>query len=122
MDQPRHCLMTADAVGGVWTDCMELATALGDGDVEILLATMGPAPSQVEHAEAARLDHVQLAVSEYKLEWMDDPWREVEAAGEWLLALSEEFQPDVVHLNGYVHADLPWTAAAPKGREKHGSS
>ena len=29
-------------------------------------------------------------------------------AGEWLLALAGRARPDVVHLNGYAHAALPW--------------
>jgi glycosyltransferase involved in cell wall biosynthesis len=41
---------------------------------------------------------------------MDDPWFDVAAAGEWLLALEREHCPDMVHLNGYVHAALPWNA------------
>ncbi len=39
---------------------------------------------------------------------MDDPWNEVERAGRWLLDLAGRFSPDMVHLNGYVHAALPW--------------
>jgi glycosyltransferase involved in cell wall biosynthesis len=35
---------------------------------------------------------------------MPEPWDDVAAAGEWLLGLEREVQPDVVHLNGYVHA------------------
>src|SRR4051794_934597 len=103
-EHPLRVLMTADAVGGVWTYCMELAAAIAEANVEILLAAMGPAPSAAQRAEVARFPHVQLAVSEYKLEWMDEPWSDVEAAGEWLLGIAEDFQPDVVHLNGYVHA------------------
>jgi glycosyltransferase involved in cell wall biosynthesis len=41
---------------------------------------------------------------------MSDPWRDLERAGEWLLRLESEFQPDVVHLNHLVHAELPWRA------------
>jgi glycosyltransferase involved in cell wall biosynthesis len=39
---------------------------------------------------------------------MEDPWRDVNEAGEWLLDLADAFSPDIVHLNGYCHADLPW--------------
>src|SRR5690606_33768392 len=31
-------------------------------------------------------------------------------AGKWLLSLENRFSPDVIHLNGFVHADLPWRA------------
>ena len=39
---------------------------------------------------------------------MDDPWDDVRAAGEWLLSLEREIQPDLVHLNGYCHGTLDW--------------
>jgi glycosyltransferase involved in cell wall biosynthesis len=43
---------------------------------------------------------------------MDDPWEDVARAGEWLLSLETEVAPDVVHLNGYCHAALPFYAPA----------
>jgi glycosyltransferase involved in cell wall biosynthesis len=54
------------------------------------------------------LGHVQLVESEYRLEWMADPWRDVSAAGEWLLDLAASAAVDVIHLNGYSHAALSW--------------
>ena len=97
--------MTADTVGGVWTYCVELAHAL---DAEVHLATMGRPLSPAQRAEA----EVFAAVHEstYPLEWQDDPWPGVDAAGEWLLALERSLRPDLVHLNGYAHAALPWQA------------
>lgn len=41
---------------------------------------------------------------------MDDPWHDVQEAGDWLLYLEDTVRPDVVHLNGYVHAALPFKA------------
>jgi glycosyltransferase involved in cell wall biosynthesis len=40
---------------------------------------------------------------------MDDPWDDVCAAGDWLLDLERTFEPDVVHLNGFCHGQLPWS-------------
>jgi glycosyltransferase involved in cell wall biosynthesis len=53
---------------------------------------------------------VELFESDYKLEWMADPWNDVKQAGEWLLDLEATFSPDVVHLNAYAHGSLPWRA------------
>jgi glycosyltransferase involved in cell wall biosynthesis len=39
---------------------------------------------------------------------MDEPWRDVDQAGEWLLGLEEAFRPDIIHLNGCAHGVLPW--------------
>jgi glycosyltransferase involved in cell wall biosynthesis len=57
-----------------------------------------------------RLSNVQLYESTFKLEWMQDPWDDVDRAGEWLLGLEEGLKPSIVHLNNYVHASLPWSS------------
>ncbi len=107
-NRPKRILMTADAVGGVWTYALELARALGKHDVEVAIATMGPEPSRAQREEAAAIPNVDLFTSNYKLEWMQNPWDDLRAAGEWLMNLEGRLRPDVVHLNGYVHASLPW--------------
>jgi glycosyltransferase involved in cell wall biosynthesis len=103
-------LMTTDAVGGVWNYCVRLAGALQGYGVHIALATMGPAPNEHQHAELRPLPHVQLYEGNFKLEWMQDPWDDVDRAGQWLLDLHDHFHPDIVHLNNYAHAGLPWSA------------
>jgi glycosyltransferase involved in cell wall biosynthesis len=102
--------MTTDAVGGVWTYALELCHALAPRGVHVVLATMGPAPDPAQRRDAAACPNATLRQSLYQLEWMDDPWADVDRAGEWLLGLEDEFRPDLVHLNGYAHASLPWRA------------
>jgi glycogen synthase len=101
-------LMTADTVGGVWTYACELIGALGPLGVEVTLATMGAPLSTSQARTVAALPNVDVEESRYALEWMPDPWRDVDAAGEWLLALAARTRPDMVHINGYVHAALPF--------------
>lgn len=98
--------MTADTVGGVWTYAVELAHALAPHDVQVHLATMGRPLDAAQRTEADVFAEVHE--SSFPLEWMDEPWTGVDAAGQWLLELERAVQPDVVHLNGYVHACLPW--------------
>lgn len=102
-------LMTADTIGGVWTYCIELARALAAHDIRVVLATMGAplSPSQQQEADTA---NIQVESSDFQLEWMPDPWRDVEEAGEWLLELEHRIAPDVVHLNGYAHGCYSWRA------------
>src|SRR4051812_33200562 len=102
-------LMTADAVGGVWRYAVDLGAALGQSGIAVTLAVMGPPPDARQRGEAAAAG-LSIADRPYRLEWMDDPWPEVERAGDWLLALERDLAPDVVHLNGYAHAALPWRA------------
>jgi len=109
---PRRILMTTDAVGGVWNYSLHLAKALAGYGVRFDLATMGPLPSESQKQEAAALANVALYESTYQLEWTQDPWDDIARAGEWLLELEQRLRPDIVHLNGYSHAALPWTAPA----------
>jgi glycogen(starch) synthase len=107
---PKRILMTADTVGGVWCYATELIRALDGYGVAVLLATMGDRVSKAQREEISELGNAELAESHYKLEWMNEPWRDIQAAGEWLLGLDESFRPDVIHLNGYAHGALPWRA------------
>ena len=103
-------LMTADTVGGVWTYALELTRALQPYGIEVLLAVMGPPLSAAQSADARSISNLNLFKSNYKLEWMPDCWSDVKHAGNWLLHLENRLQPDLIHLNGYAHASLPWTS------------
>ena len=95
-------------MGGVWCYVLELAHGLAAYGVEVVLATMGRALSAEQRREVEKEENVSLHESVFRLEWMDDPWEDVEQSGEWLLSLEAKFSPDLVHLNGYVHGALPW--------------
>ena len=105
---PKRVLMTADTAGGVWSYALELSSGLAKYGIEVMLATMGNPPNAEQRREMRRIRNISLCESSYKLEWMDSPWEDVDQAGEWLLSLEESLSPDIVHLNGYVHASLPW--------------
>lgn len=109
-DRPRRILMSADTVGGVWTYAIELARALGEQGVEVALATMGGLASLEQRKEARAVPTLELYESEYRLPWMDQPWEDVQQAGDWLLELASHIQPDVIHLNEPVHGSMEWPA------------
>jgi glycosyltransferase involved in cell wall biosynthesis len=106
--RPKKVLMTADTVGGVWTYALELTRALGEYDINFALATMGAPLTGEQREEVEQLANVEVVESDFKLEWMENPWQDVSQAGQWLLQLEEQIQPDLVHLNGYAHGALPW--------------
>lgn len=107
--EPITVLMTTDTVGGVLMYTVTLAAALQKFGIRIILAAMGGPLSEDWKDQIRRLDNVRCFESEYKLEWMDDSWRDVRLASRWLMRLADQFQPDIVHLNGYVHAALDWS-------------
>lgn len=102
--------MTTDTVGGVWSYSIELCRALQPFGVEVILATLGAPLRQGQRIEAAGVANIQLIESRFKLEWMEDPWKDVEASGTWLELMEAQFAPDLIHLNSYAHAALPWSA------------
>lgn len=99
-------LISTDTVGGVLTYTSDLAAALEAAGDEVVVATMGSPPREAQREALPD----RLYESDWRLEWMDDPWDEVTAAGRWLLALEEEERPDVVHLCSYAHGALPFRA------------
>jgi glycosyltransferase involved in cell wall biosynthesis len=109
-------LMTADPIGGVWTYALELIGALAEHHVDVVLATMGAPLSAAQRRAVHRLPNAVLAESGFALEWMPDPWRDVDAAAAWLRGLAQRHGPDVVHVNGFAHAaagfDAPVLCAA----------
>jgi glycosyltransferase involved in cell wall biosynthesis len=102
--------MTADTVGGVWTYALTLANAIRPWGMEVVLATMGGRMTVEQHRQVDGSAVVAVHEGAYALEWMDDPWDDVDRAGDWLLELERELAPDVVHLNGFAHGALPWQA------------
>lgn len=108
-DRPR-VLLTADSVGGVWTYALDLARQLTGHGVEVHLATMGAALRAPQREAALRIHGLHLHPSEFRLEWMQDPWEQVDRAGAWLLGLERRLAPDLVHLNQFAFGALPWQA------------
>ena len=106
----KKILMTADTVGGVWTYSLDLCRALSARGIQVCLATMGAPLSADQQLEASRISGLDVQERHYKLEWMDEPWADVDLAGKWLLDLEQSVQPDLVHLNGYALAALNWHA------------
>lgn len=107
-EPPLKIFMTADAVGGVWQYSVDLVRGLAQRGAEVLVATMGPRPSDQQKRQLSPIPRVTLAESDFALEWMPDSWGDVDLAGKWLLDLASSFAPHVVHLNGYSHANLAW--------------
>lgn len=102
--------MTADTVGGVFTYAVQLAAALGRDGVDVTLATFGR-PMSADQRRAVREAGANVILeSGLALEWMADPWADVEAAEDLLLDAERAVRPHVVHLNSFVHGAAPWRA------------
>jgi glycosyltransferase involved in cell wall biosynthesis len=102
-DRPLTVLMTADAVGGVWSYAVTLARALEPHGVRIVLATFGPRPSPDQRAALSALGHVSLVESDLRLEWQPGADPDFAGRARWLRLLARRHRPDFIHLNDYAH-------------------
>ena len=94
----RHIVMTADAVGGVWTYALDLGAALVRRGSRVTLAVLGPAPSDPQRADAEARN---LAVHDlgHPPDWLASDAGAVQAGGEVLRALVSRGTVDLLHLN-----------------------
>lgn len=91
--------MVGDVVGGVRTFIVELSRELARCGVEVHLALLGSA-AQAE--PLLDLPVASLRCRPYALEWMANPWDDVERTADWVAELSGELAPDVLHMNTFT--------------------
>jgi glycogen(starch) synthase len=94
-----HVLMTADAVGGVWTYTMDLAAGLARAGVRTTLMVMGPSPSDDQNAQAAAVPGLELVDTRLPLDWLATERAEILEVGAVLRGLARGAGVDLIHLN-----------------------
>jgi glycosyltransferase involved in cell wall biosynthesis len=109
-------LLTADAVGGIWTYAVDLARGLKALGAEPTLAVIGPPPSAGAAAPLAAAD-VEYVVIDAPLDWTAQSPAEVAGAARKVDALAAARGAHLVHLNhpalaGSVRFDHPVIAVA----------
>lgn len=109
-ENPRHILMTTDCLGGVWDYSLALAGELARRDIQVSLAVLGGPLTEDQRAAATAIPRLLLAESAWKLEWMPDCGVDMALSSQWLMELAQDLKPDLVHVNGYAHAALPFKA------------
>lgn len=96
---PRRVLLTADAVGGVWSYALDLAGEYRARGIDVVLAVLGPPPSEVQRTAAEAVAGLDCRETGLPLEWLAGSPAEVEDAAAALADLVRDAAPDVVHLN-----------------------
>ncbi|HEV7266057.1 MAG TPA: glycosyltransferase [Falsiroseomonas sp.] len=96
---PRHLLMTADAVGGVWTHALELAAGLAPLGVRTTLAVLGPGLDAARRARASRVPGLELVETGLPLDWLAETEAEIIQAGHAIAALAQRSGAHLVQLN-----------------------
>jgi CDP-paratose 2-epimerase len=96
---PLRLLMTADAVGGVWTYALDLAGALAPFGVQTTLAVLGPRAGEAARAEAAAIPGLQVIETGLPLDWMADTPADIHASGAAVADLAARARADLIQLN-----------------------
>jgi glycosyltransferase involved in cell wall biosynthesis len=92
-------LMTADAVGGVWTYALDLACGLSEVGVDTVLVVMGPSPGADQIAQARAIPRLRLVDTGLPLDWLATAPAAILAARAALRDLARETGADLIHLN-----------------------
>lgn len=92
-------LLTTDAVGGVWTYALDLARALAGRNIEIVLAVLGPSPSDSARHDANSIERVELVETGLALDWLASEAADVESASKALADLTARARADLVQLH-----------------------
>ncbi len=100
-------LMTADAVGGVWTYATTLACALAARGADVHLVVQGPAPTPAQRSMIAGTS-VRCVESPLALEWQDPAGETMGTARQFHAALEKKLRPNIVHLNSFREASFDW--------------
>jgi glycosyltransferase involved in cell wall biosynthesis len=98
-------LITTDNIGGVWTYTLNLVRGLKKNGIEAYVAVIGDEMTDYQKKE---LEFVPWSFIRSRQEWMQDPWHDMNKAGEWLLDLKDDIRPDIIHLNSFSLGSLPW--------------
>ncbi len=103
-DAPKRVLLVTTADTELWRYGLELAEVLATYGTETVFAVTGISPSGEQRRQARQ--RVLLHEAGYPAH----PATSANAgsAGEWLLDLEAKVGADVVHLNHYTFAALPW--------------
>lgn len=101
-------ILTCDAVGGIWNHSLDLAAGLVGLGWEASLVVFGPEPSEEQISQAGRVALSSLHYIPTRLEWMPEPWDQLEEAADRLAQIIDEERPSLLHLNSYHPAARSW--------------
>ena len=94
---PRRVLITLDAVGGVWRYAVDLARTLTAEGIGVVLAGLGPEPSDFQRQEAESI--ATLAWLDTPPDWTAKDEQELDGLPAQLEKLVRDHAIDLLHLN-----------------------
>ena len=102
-------LMTTDTIGGVWNYSLQLCRALASHNVKIHLLGLGASPTEYQMQEARKCHNLTFYPTNFKLEWMDNPWDDIAKIEDKIEKLINLVKPDLLHFNNYINCGQCWS-------------
>ena len=99
-----HVLLTADAVGGVFSYATTLARGLCAMGMRVTFVLQGPPADPSRLAALADVPGIDVIATDLQLEWLDPDGRDFARACRQLETIASSVRPDVVHFNGFREA------------------
>ncbi|WP_052341132.1 glycosyltransferase family 4 protein [Salinarimonas rosea] len=96
---PRRILVTCDAVGGLWRHALDMARALAQHDVAIVLVAFGPEPAAEQREEAREVPGLTLLWFDHPLDWLAGDETALAGVPAVLDGVAELYDVDLLHLN-----------------------
>ncbi len=97
--RPIHILMTADAVGGVFTYARDLAKGMSGEGVRITLAMLGPKANEEQKRSVRAISGLRLIETGLPLDWTAAEPAALRRAAAGVAELAWTVRPDLIHLN-----------------------
>jgi glycosyltransferase involved in cell wall biosynthesis len=108
-DWPRRPLLTADAVGGVWSFAIDLSGEIAAGGSRVVLAVLGPSLSPEQRREAQQVLGLEVIETGLPLDWTARSEQELRTTGAALATLARERRVDLAHVHApALLADVQW--------------
>ncbi len=95
----NRILLTTDAVGGVWTYSIDLASGLAARRIAVVLAVLGPDPDATQRKQAEAIPGLRLVVTHLPLDWLAETPDQLQLASDVIAALASKVDVDTVHLH-----------------------
>ena len=105
----KRILVTTDAVGGVWRYSLELCAAWCEGDVQVVLAVLGPPARAIQQQEAASVPGLVLIHTGLGLDWTAPDAAALQSTATALADLADKLDVESVHLHApALVGTAPW--------------
>jgi len=102
-----HVLVTGDSLSGSWVYTRELVAGLVTRGVRVTLVSFGDIPLPAQTSWMDHLHGLDYHPTAFRLDWMQEAEEDRAEASAFLMSLTQELRPDVLHFHQFSYGNLP---------------